>query len=502
MRCGLVFALFVAACGSDAQYTVVTVGARPAVHGATKLSVQLQTDSTMQTDALDLGTHPFPVTFSVSGPGHTGMLAISVDATDDNDVLVGRGGTQAMFSDAAASVMLDSADFVVNTDYPDDEFMSNDFEANGFQMAATSDNVWIASYRTSCASPCNMFARRFDDTGLPVSSGLAAGTNAFTVSTSLTDALSTPAVAATGMSYVALWDFDDSTLMRQGVACRSIDKDGNGSATQLEVATDADTDVVSATALSNGNYAVTWTALITDDVIRAAIIRPDCSVINAAATVSQTPGSFARRSTVSANGSAVMYAWIVNSALHIRMSNNSNAFSTADTQLIVPAAGEEIGYVRVAPLGTGFAVFIRRDQTAGSGPGSLQLYTVSSAGTITSGPTLITDKAGSDFDSARSFGVAARADGVILAVWHACATNGDGDGCGVFGQVVSPTGSLVGAPFNLATTTKGDQRDPSVTALSDKFVAGWADNSGQFPDVVGFAVRARILYIGPNGELD
>jgi hypothetical protein len=502
MRWLLVLAMSAAACGSSEHFTVVTVNARPAVHGATKLEVTLQTDTNQQMDTFELGAHALPVTFSVSGPGHTGMLAVTIDAKDDNDVLVGRGTTQAMFSDDAANVMLDSADFVVNTDFPDDEFLSNDFEANGFQMAATADNVWIATFRNSCSSPCNMFGRRFDDSGNAVSSGLAAGTNAFAITTSLSDGTPTPAVAAAGMSYLAVWDFDDATAMTQGVACRAIDKDGNGSAQQLQVAGDTGTDVVSTTALSNGNYAVTWNAIITDGVVRAAIIRPDCTVANAATTVSQTPGSFAHRQTVSANGSLVMYAWIVNGALHVRIGNNANAFSTADTLLLSPAVNEEIGYVRLAPLGAGWAMFVRRDQTAGTGPGRIELYTVSGVGTVTSGPTLITDKAGSDFDSARSFGVAARGDGIILAVWHACGTNGDGDGCGVFGQVVSPTGMLVGTPFNLATTTKADQRDPSVTALSDKFVAGWADNSGTFPDVVGFAVRARILYIGPNGELN
>jgi hypothetical protein len=502
MRGALLLAMSAAACGTSEHFTVVTVDQRPAVHGATKLEVTLTTDSNTQMDVLDLGPHDLPVTFSVSGPGHTGMLGVSIDAKDTNDVLVGRGASQATFADAAMSVTLDSADFVVNTDYPDDEFMSNDFEANGFQLAATSDNVWISAFRNSCMSPCNMFARRFDDTGQPVTSGLAAGTNEFTVSTTLTDGTSTPAVAANGMSYVQVWDFDDSTGMNQGVACRAIDKDGNGSAQQLNIATDSGTDVVSVTPLSNGNFAVTWNALVTDNVVRAAIIRADCTVANAATTVSQTPGSFAHRQTVSANGSSVLYAWIVNGALHVRVASNANAFSTVDTQLLAPGTSDEIGYVRLAPLGTGWAVFIRRDQTSGMGPGTIQLYTVSTAGTITSGPTMITDKAGSDFQSAQSFGVAARGDGIVLVVWHACGPNGDGDGCGVFGQVVSPSGGLVGMPFNLATTTKADQIDPSATALSDKFVVGWADNSGTFPDIVGFAVRARILYIGPNGTLN
>jgi hypothetical protein len=81
-----------------------------------------------------------------------------------------------------------------------------------------------------------------------------------------------------------------------------------------------------------------------------------------------------------------------------------------------------------------------------------------------------------------------------MVVWSACGTNGDGSGCGVFGQLVSPSQTLTGGPISLATTTTGDQTNPSVAPITGGFVAGWADASAAEPDHAGSAARARIIY--------
>jgi hypothetical protein len=82
---------------------------------------------------------------------------------------------------------------------------------------------------------------------------------------------------------------------------------------------------------------------------------------------------------------------------------------------------------------------------------------------------------------------------MTLVAWHACAADGDGSLCGVFGQFAQ-AGALVGARITIPTTTQGDQQLPSVVALPDSFAAAWLDASGTAPDVAGNAVRARVLY--------
>lgn len=484
-------------CGDEQTYIIVTVTNRAAVHDAANLKVTLSNSGTMRTDELALKATPFPVTFSISAPGRTGDLGIQVEAIDQNGILVGRGETTSTVEAPTASVMLETADFVINTDFADDQFPSNDYEAHGFQVASASDGSWTAAYRDKCSAPCNMFARRFDKTGRPVSTKLAAGTNGFPVSTNLTSSLSTPAIATAGTTTLEVWDYDDPASTTVGVACRSIDATGMGSPDQISVATDPSTDVVSIAPLSNGNFAVAWSALITTSVIRAAIIRPDCTVLSAATTVSTTAS--ARKVSVASTGQTqgtVMYAFVIDGGVRVRLANNTNTYTSGtDVQFLAKTATENVESVRVAPLGTGFAVLVRWALTAGStGPGRIELYRTSNTGAVIGSSILVTNKSGSDFASSEAFGVATRADGVLMVVWHSCLTNGDGSGCGVWGRAFRENGTPVGDEFGIPTTTIGDQTNPSVAALDDAFAVVWRDDSGTAPDIAGAAIRGRVIY--------
>src|SRR6185295_9566333 len=159
------------------------IEARPAVHDARALTVALSNAGTTRRDSLALGDQDFPVTLSISAPGRTGELGIAVDATDQAGLVVGRGSVTTTVETATAQLTLEPADFVVNTDYADDQFPSNDFEAAGFQLAALPDGTWTAVFRdassSSTVTAVTIFGRRFDDSGVPVSTQLAAGTGGF-----------------------------------------------------------------------------------------------------------------------------------------------------------------------------------------------------------------------------------------------------------------------------------------------------------------------------------
>src|SRR5262245_32600660 len=129
--------LFLVGCGGgDDSYIVITVDHRPAVRNVARLAVTLANAGTMRTDSLELGEHVFPLTFSISAPGRTGDVNISIDGLDQDGILQGRGSTTTPLTADAASLMLDSADFVVNATYVGNQFLSNDFEAAGLQVAA------------------------------------------------------------------------------------------------------------------------------------------------------------------------------------------------------------------------------------------------------------------------------------------------------------------------------------------------------------------------------
>ena len=231
-----------AACtSSHTSYVVVTVDARPAVHDARSLSVTLANAGTTRTDTLDLKGKAFPVTFSISAPGRAGDLGITIDAVDASSLAVGHGSAMTTVSAPTASVLLDTTDFVVNTDYAGDQFPTFDPAESGSQLAAGPDGTWTTVFGDSCASgTCNLYGRRFDATGRPVRSEVAAGTNAFNLNTLPPDALAIPAIAASASTTLALWN--DTSLGGMttpvGIACRALDATGRATATQLAVAPD------------------------------------------------------------------------------------------------------------------------------------------------------------------------------------------------------------------------------------------------------------------------
>ena len=490
MRAPLVL-LWLAACGGDQTFVIVKVDQRPSVHGAAKLKVTLSNAGSMRTDELDLKGKAFPVTFSFSAPGRSGDIDVGVDAVDTMGSLVGLGeGKTTVDAMDEPTILLDPADFVVNTTVAKGQFLTDDFEAVGLQLATLSTGVWTAVYRDDCAS-CDIYGRRFDANGVAVDSALASNSMEFKITTNPTTATSIPAISATGATTIVAWDFFDVGGASQGVACRPLNDQGGSALNQVTISTDS-ADVVTTTPLSNGNFAVTWQTFAASQVVRGIIVDKNCTPITATLSVSNVPATLAaHRSHVASNQAAVLYAWIVDGDVRVK-TGTSSTVSATETVLLGKTATDQIDYVRLAPWGTGFAVAVRWSSIDGAGPGKIEVYRTNAAGQRQGAPILITDKSGSDFASDHSFGIAHRADDSLFVVWHEC-PSGVGS-CDVFGRLLRPTGAPVGDELALATSTGGDQANPSVIAVGDTFVAAWNDGSGLAPDRDGTAVRARVLY--------
>lgn len=497
---GLAGLVGLGACTSAEGYVVVTVDARPAVHDARSITVTLSNAGTTRMDSLALHAPTFPVTFSISAPGRAGDLAIAVDATDDAGVVLGHGTTTTAVGAATAQVMLDSADFVVNTDYAGDQFPSSDFEAGGFQVAALPDGTWTTVFADGCPSgSCSLFARRFDRTGKPVMTQAAAGTNAFAVTARPTTSVATPAIASSQTATIAVWNFSDvGTATASGVACRALDAAGRLGTDQTKL--DAvGAFVVSVAPLPGDSFVATWRILNASvDELHMAVVGPDCSAPGGVQLVARGAqvADFLHRGGVASSADHVMFAWSTNGDLHARMASSAGAFTmTVDTRLVAQTSTDDIESVRLAAApGGGFVVGLRWADKAAGGNGRIELRQVSPAGVLLGTPALVTDRAGSDFDARHSFAMASRADGSVLVAWHACGTLGDDSQCGVFGRILRATGEPVTDAFAIPTTTLGDQQLPSLAALPDGFVAVWSDASMKPPDVAGKSVRARIVY--------
>ncbi|MBA3395576.1 MAG: hypothetical protein H0T89_23205 [Deltaproteobacteria bacterium] len=495
-----------AACGGDGTYVVVTVEARPAVFDVARLKVTLSNESSAVSEDFVLAGKTLPITFSVSASGRTGDVGIAVEALREDGGLAGRGTGQTTVDAETASVMIDSVDFVVNTDFADDQELSGFASEHGFQLAATTAGTWTVGYRDACTTPCHVLARRFDEAGRPATSALAAGTNSFAVSTKLTTSFTTPAVAANGTTTLVVWNSTDPAMTSvHAIECRSIDANGAASSGQIVVSPDAFPNLVSVTPLSNGNFAIAWDGRATTvNEIRTAVVKPDCGLLNAVTAASTTAGTGSpRNSSVTASADRILYAWILDGTVRIRLATNANTYlGGTDALLAGKTATEEIDHARVAPLpGGGFAIFMRWSLITGAvGPGRIEMVRTNNAGMMVGTPVIVTDRSGTDFPSNQAFGVAAKPDGTLLVVWHACDERGDGNLCGVFGKLINPAGVPVGTDFSLATTTSGNQLGPSAAALpGDAFVAAWTDTSQLDPDRSGSAVRARVIYPPADG---
>lgn len=489
-----------AACEPEKPYIIVTVEARPAVHDIDLLRVTLSNAGSMRTEELRVGSAAFPATFSIDPAGRTGELGIAVEALDDDGGLIGRGSTQSTIDAPTARVMLETTDFVVNTEYAEDQQLSNYFGANGFQLAAAADGTWTTVYNAACNTPCNVFGRRFDRAARPVPSVVAAGTAGFPISTRLTNFISTPAVASNGTITLTVWNAYNNP--GYSIECRALDAAGAAASAQRQLATDEFPNLVSVAPLPNGNFAVAWDGQVTNDLIRTAIVRPDCSLVGTVdSATASVAGQFPQRSHVATSGGSILYAWLLANQVRVRTANADGVFQTAEALLIPKTATEEIEFVRVAPLGAGFAVVVRWGLITGTtGPGRLELYRTSNAGALMGPPVLLSERSGSDFESRQSFGLARGGDGNLLVVWHACMDKGDGSGCGVFGRLVGSNGTPIGEEIPIATTTANDQTGPSAVALPDgAFAVAWTDESGAAPDISGTAVRARVIYPAADG---
>jgi hypothetical protein len=465
----------------------ITIEKRPTVRGVRSITISLTNNGAMTSDRVDLNDLEFPAVYTVSARGKSGPLEITIEALDGVGTLVGRGARTTSFGNATVGVMVDGVDFVVNSVFAGSQFTTNDFETVGLQIAASPFGEWTVGFREDCSS-CTIHGRTFDSLGQPIG-------GQFPFATMLTNA-STPALTAGADRSAVLWDFVDPNTSAPGIGCRTFGF--GGLEPPLTVVNEA-ADVVTAAPLllQAGRFVVTWQAFTTTQVIRSMIVSALCEPLTTPVTVSIATGaSGARRSHVAVSDFGVLYTWIVDGSVHARFGSDTGMLAANETVLIARTPMQEVEFVRVVRWGNSdrYAVAVRWTSTAGQGPGKIEVYPLTGTGAL-GAPTLITDASGSDFASAKAFGIAARYDGLLMVVWHAC-PSGPGT-CDVFGRYVAATGDALDAPFVVPTATAADQTNPSVAVVDNAFVIAWTDSSGVAPDPSGSAVRARIMLPAP-----
>lgn len=496
-------ALLAGACTEEKEAMIVTVEVRPSVVGVESLTVQLRNGAGLAGDSFELRGKAFPVTFSVSSPGRTGELEIEVSARDSADLLVGRGTALVPITAATGQVLVDSADFVVNSEYPDDQFLTDDYESTSTQLASNPSGEWIASFRQRCTpAACNVFARRFGPDGQVLPSGTA-GDNAFAVNNTLkVVSSSTPTVLSGVNKSLVFWETAATTTV-DGVACRAFDRAGTASA-EKRLSTETLPDVVVGAALPNGTFAVGWSSRVGTELtnnLRTLVVDGNCDPLPGATVqpvATLVPESLRRSSIAATAGDSYLMAWHSEDTIRARSIASNGVPASADTLLLSPGVGERYGLVKLAANNNGYLMVVSRYINATRTV--LEMYRVSASATaapqVIGAATLVTDQID---DELEGFAVASHPLGPVLVTWHGCGERGDGENCGVFGRYIATNGTPYGDAFLIPTTTALDQKNSSITPLVGAngealFVVAWNDSSTAPPDMGGQSVRARILY--------
>ncbi|HTJ47089.1 MAG TPA: hypothetical protein VL463_33535 [Kofleriaceae bacterium] len=489
-----------AACGRGVTVTVVTVDARPSVHAAATLSVEVANASSSFSQDFDLHGHAFPATFSVETPGRSGDLAITARAKDDAGAIVGIGTAAATIVDndeSDVALLLDPADFAVNTQIAGAQRTVFYTSTGARQITASLDGNFTVAWSDDCGSlaRCDVWGRRFDKTGASVATAIAAGTSQFNINR--TSVFGTDAALATGPdgTVLGLWTTYDEVNGGPGdILCSAIAPDGSA-ATPAEVTlSDGGAPDHVGVAAFKDQFLVVWQELRKSDnapSIQLRFVDKTCAPLSGALTLASSTTSAPDTPAIatSLDGTEAAIVWRVGTSIRGRFVTGSSALGV-DTQ-VIGGGNDALWGPELTAMKGGYALVYGAKSADALPNGGYVLHRVKQGGGDLGIETVISATAPDIFSVAS---VTRRADDALAVAWHDCDTHGDGTGCGVFAQLVRSTGLAVGAPIVMDTTTTGDQTDPSIIALPDAFAAVWTDGSMVPPDQSMTGIRARVLY--------
>ncbi len=491
-------ALALVACDGT-TVTVVTVSARPAVRDAATLAVEMGNDNATLTETFDLRGQAFPTTFSITTPDRAGALTLVATATDEAGVAVaiGQGGTTIdPGGRSQAAIMLEPADFIVNTQVAGEQRTAFAFGGGGKQLVATPEGTFTIAFSDDCGplGRCDVWGRRFAANGAPVATAIAAGTAQFNINrTAIFGNDPALALGPTG-TLVAVW----STL--DEIVCSAIAPDGAiATATEVILSDGASPDRPAIAAVGNA-FVVAWQELASGTgaaVIRVRLIDASCQPITNAATGSTAaftvssvgaPDLAAAASSIDGQRAAVV--WRSGTVVRGTFVDATGAASGEVT--LLDGGGDSVVWgLEVAGIDGGYGlVYGRRSTSAGLPDGGFILHRMGPTGTLLGVETTIVTPTP---DTRSAPAIARRGDGAIGIAWHDC-TGADGSGCAIRAIATTPGGALVGTPLVVDTSTAGDQVDPSIGALPDGFAVTWTDGSLAEPDKSETGIRARIIY--------
>lgn len=499
--------LLVAAACADEPVTVVHLEARRAVGEVAQLEVSLDNDNATQRETFAVNGRDFPLSFSIQTPGRTGTLAIRVEARNG-------GGEVRAASDAAieldpearvdVTMMLEPTDFVVNTVYVGGQDLAFRVDGGGRQLSAGADGRFTIGWSDTCevVGRCDVFGRRFDDTGTALSTQLAAGTTQFNLNRTDGQIGYEPSLATDRSgNTLAAWSTDGDLY---AVVVDAAGAAATGIETTVAAASTPGTPAV--LALPDGRFVVAWndaSPIMGQRVIKARYLSSTGTPINNPVTgtadafqVSTTALTDDLAPAVVAfdNGAAFAVAWVAGSTIRGRFYGTTGLPGGLDLVLATHAAADQLEAPQLGTLGGDALILYRRGTNGGDADnGQLILRRMSAQGIHVGADAIVTD------DVELGPGGLATQGNDVAVVWSSCTTRSDGAGCGIWLRHYDVNLAPSGPAMLVNTTLAGDQEDPSVAWLPGKATAvAWTDGSMAAPDMDGGAVRARIVYPIPE----
>ncbi len=495
----------------DPTVVVVSVNARSSVFGVSRLEVTVYNEEASVSDAFELDELDFPVTFSITPTHREGTLRVEVQGVDQTDVVRASGEASTQIVPLARvdlSLLLEPSDFVVNTSIAGTQMLTFVSERTGRQVAVGPDDSFLVTFVNDCAllGRCDVFARLFDADSSPAPNDITNDSNEFIANLS-DEFAAIPSAAFSDSAIFIAWESANDI---RGVALTPRAGHASVSETIISTSDEWQSDPAVA-ALASGDFVVVWSEtdpIGTGNVIRGRFItasgEPRTNPITYDSSdfqISTASGaSYALPSVVGtgqSSGFAVVWRDDHNifgrffDATGSPQNANDVALTTYDTTADV--FGPNVAWSNA----TAVVVWGVRDYDSSlyaEGAYLLRRFEPETGNPET--PVRILSPSTPDRYSPAD--VAVLQSGTIGATWHHCGASGDGSGCGVFFQLVHPTGLPIGKPRVANSTKLGDQTGPSIAARSDGFLLAWNDASEQPPDDVEGAIRARLLYPETN----
>ena len=512
-------------CG-DGTAIVVTVSARPQVLATDSLQVTATNDGDSEQTRFPVGSNDFPLTFSVTPSGRAGDVTIDIIAVDDTQLERGVGSVTGTIVDGAEielDVLLDPADFVVNTSTVGAQKPVFRNARNGRQVGVAAGGDFVVPFVDDCSQSdmeCNVYARLFDSLTVPAVNQVGGDSDEFQVN--LDDGVfgSVPAIAVgDSVSLVAFELFSNDVDDIRVVVLNG----QGGLVTPIETVASSGTPMLrpsdpDAAALEGDEFVVVWSQARTGGgrEIRGRLVGSDglpivnnitgddleFEVSTAAAMSYENPSVFATR-----NGREFIVVWEGDDNVFIKFFNTGGvSLSAADTTVTTLPAGATVFGPKAVMVSDGNAVVSWGVHVFGDvnlERGAFQLGKFAPpAGAVIVAPI---DIAGPLLEAAPAmaeplppFGATAMAhngSGQVVVTWQECI---DSDGapkdCDVVAQRFDEDAAAIGDRVVVNTTRVRDQESPSIESAGDSYIVVWTDNSEREPDTSLASVRARALF--------